>query len=149
VVLLRDRTESANLALDLAVPGLAQVREAAYERHLRVLYHDDAMAAALASTPGAIGVLPLQLARSHRPPLKVLALDGVHPSPETLADGSFRAARPLALVLRPDRRDRVGPFLDFLASPRGQDLLRAAGVLPTAPAGLAASSPGVAEKERP
>jgi phosphate transport system substrate-binding protein len=136
VVLLRDAHESANAALERIVPELGPIRRDAYAAgRLRVLYHDDAMAEALATTPGGVGVYDLGAIVTWRLPLKVLALDGVRPSVETIADGSWKATRELAFVQRPDRAERVAKFLLFVASPEGRRITRASGcvALPFAP----------------
>jgi phosphate transport system substrate-binding protein len=131
VMLLRDRGESANLALEQMVPGLTAARETAYrKRLLRVLYHDSAMAEALAATPGAIGVFPLGAVTTYRLPLKILALDGIRPSPAAVRQGRWRASRPLFLVVRTDRMERAAPFLSFVISPEGRRITEDSGYLP-------------------
>lgn len=131
VLLLRDRDESANLAMDRMLPVLGELRERAYRAgSFRVLYHDDAMGEALASTRGAMGVFALSAVVAWRLPLKVMAIDGVRPSVETIADGSWRATRELAFVARPDRRGHVRPFLEFVASPTGREVLIRTACLP-------------------
>ncbi len=130
-VLLRERQESANVALERVVPALAAAREdACATRRWRVLYHDDAMGEALASTPGALGVFSMGVALSGRLPLKLLSIDGSAPSPAALADGTWRASRVLAFVARPDRAARVRAFLDFAASEAGRAVARAVGYVP-------------------
>jgi phosphate transport system substrate-binding protein len=135
VLLLRDRDESANVAIELLLPELKRLREEAYvARRFRVLYHDDAMREALASTPGAIGVFDQGAIVAGATPLKVLSLGGVTPTLDAVADGTWRATRDLAFVLRPDRRPRLEAFLAFVASPEGRAITRASGFLPL-PAG--------------
>jgi phosphate transport system substrate-binding protein len=127
-LLLRDRDESANAALDAMVPGMRALREQAYGGgRLRVLYHDDAMGEALASTRDAVGVFSLAAIQSRRLPLKVLALDGVRPSPASVADGSWKATRPLSFVMRPDRAAHVRLFLEHCASAEGRAIVAAGG----------------------
>ena len=127
-LLLRDEAESANGALESVFPGLAdERRHSAASGRFRVLDHDDAMALALATTPRAVGVFSLGAVR---PPLRALRLDGVAPSTDALARGTWRAVRTLGVVFRPERRDRVAPFLAFAASERGRALIRSLGYLP-------------------
>jgi phosphate transport system substrate-binding protein len=127
-VLLRDEPESANAALESIHPGLAdERRRSAASGRFRVLDHDDAMALALATTPRSVGVFSLA---SVRPPLRPLRIDGVAPSSESLARGTWRAVRTLGVVFRPERRDRVRPFLALAASERGRALIRSLGYLP-------------------
>jgi phosphate transport system substrate-binding protein len=135
VLLLRDRKESANPPLERVVPGLSALREESYREHrLRVLYHDSSMAAALAATPGALGVFSLGSIVADRLPLKVLALDGKRPTTAAVMDGTWRATRDLSFVLRRDRRERALPFLSFVASEAGRRLTAACGYVPLSPA---------------
>jgi phosphate transport system substrate-binding protein len=130
-LLLRDEAESANAALESAVPGLAdERRHSAATGRFRVLDHDDAMALALATTPRAVGVFSFA---SVRPPLRALRLDGVAPSGDALAHGTWPAVRTLGVVFRPERRDRVAPFLALATSERGRALIRSLGYVPLDP----------------
>ena len=142
-VLLRDRGESANLVLDV-LPGMAAARERSYAsgRHLGfpIVYHDDAMVAALALTPRAIGVSSLGVLMASRIPLRVLAIDGRLPSVETLADKSWPLRRTLAFVMRPERAWRIRPLLDFVFSDTGRRLAREHGYLPLPPAAVTTSA---------
>ena len=131
ILLLRDETESANAALESTLPGLTdERRSSAASGRFRVLDHDDAMALALATTPRAIGVFSLAAVR---PPLRALRLDGLAPSNDSLARGTWRAVRTLGVVFRPERRDRVAPFLALASSERGRALIRSLGYLPMEP----------------
>ena len=130
-LLLRDDAESANAALESVLPGLAdERRRSATTGRFRVLDHDDAMALALATTPRAVGVFSLAAVR---PPLRALRLDGVAPSNDSIARGTWRAVRTLGVVFRPERRDRVTPFLALATSERGRALIRSLGYLPLEP----------------
>ena len=130
-VLLRDDAESANTALESVHPGLAEERRrSAASGRFRVLDHDDAMALALLTTPRAVGVFSLA---AIRPPLRVLRIDGITPSSESLARGAWRAGRTLGVVFRPERHDRVMPFLALARSERGRALIRSLGYLPLEP----------------
>ena len=142
VLLLRDRKESANAALERVVPGLLSLREASYRDHRHaVLYHDGAMAGALSATPGALGVFSLGALLAHGLALKVLNLDGRAPTLAALADGSWQATRDLSFVFRPDRAERTRAFLTFVTSREGRQITLASGYLPlpsALPAGDAA-----------
>ena len=132
-VLLRDRGESANLALDL-LPGMPAARERSYAVAGRlgfpVLYHDDAMIAAVALTPGALGVSSLGLLHASRIPLKILALDGRLPSVEALANHAWPLTRTLSFVMRKDRAERARPFLHFAFSDDARRITREHDYLP-------------------
>lgn len=127
-LLLRDEAESANAALESIHPGLAdERRHSAASGRFRVLDHDDAMALALATTPRAVGVFSFAAVR---PPLRALRLDGLAPSTEALAHEKWKATRTLGVVFRPERRDRVLPFLAMATSERGRALIRSLGYVP-------------------
>jgi phosphate transport system substrate-binding protein len=131
VPLLRDRSESANAALDRIVPGLQAAREQAYrQRRHRVLYNDRAMAEAIASTPGSFGVFSLSWLLAYRLPLKVLRLSGVSPSPDAVLAGRYSGSRELFFVVRKERLPRTMALLDFLRSPEVKGLIRSYGYLP-------------------
>jgi phosphate transport system substrate-binding protein len=130
-LLLRDPAETANDALEGAYPELRRLREnGAAMARFRVLDHDDAMAHALLTTPHGIGVFSFGAILSWGLPLRPMALDGVRPSVEALADKRWPAIRPLGAVFRAERRARVAPFLAFVSSPEGRAVTRAAGYLP-------------------
>jgi phosphate transport system substrate-binding protein len=127
-VLLRDRGESANGALERAVPGVQASRGA--QPAFRVLFHDSAMLEALATTPGALGVTSLALLRESHARLKVLSLDGKAPAEAFGVSGGWPATRPILLVFRPERRAAVAPLLAWFTSEEGRAATRAAGYLP-------------------
>jgi len=127
-VLLRDRGESANGALERAVPGVQASRAA--QVAFRVLFHDSAMLEALATTPGAVGVTSLALLGESQSRLKVLSLDGLAPAAAFQGGKGWPATRPISLVFRPERRAAVAPLLTWFASEEGRAATRAAGYLP-------------------
>lgn len=56
------------------------------------------VAQAVAATPGAIGILPYAQAVAHADTLKILPLDGIMPTPGTIASGRYPASAPLLLI---------------------------------------------------
>jgi phosphate transport system substrate-binding protein len=130
-LLLPDTDEAADEALESAFPGLADERRAAAaSARFRVLDHDDEMAAALVTTPRAVGVFSFGALRW---PLRALRLEGRTPSVQALSDDSWPAVRTLGVVFRPERRARVTPFLTFVYSERGRTIARSLGYLPLEP----------------
>jgi phosphate transport system substrate-binding protein len=130
-VLLRDRSDSAHSAFEKQVPSLRLLRENAYDsRRFRVIFHDDAMGATLASSPGCVGVFSLGAIASWKLPLKVLSIDGIVPNLEHAQDGSWRAVRELAFVVRPENRERFDAFFRFIDTDQARALIRASGYLP-------------------
>lgn len=60
---------------------------------------------------------------------KVIELDGITPSPETIANGTYPATRYLYIVTKGYPSGRTKEYIDFLRSPEGQDLLEKEGKL--------------------
>ncbi|HME92358.1 MAG TPA: substrate-binding domain-containing protein [Myxococcaceae bacterium] len=129
--LLRDPQESANEAIERVFPELSSLRLEAYRTgRFRVLYHDDAMGAALSLTPGALGVFSLGAIQSWKLPLKPVAVDQVVPSLAAAEEGRWKATRVLAFVARPERLERAKRFVDFARSSDGGQLIARSGYLP-------------------
>ncbi len=97
----------------LLVAGASPIRrDGAY-----VGYGADAerVARTVGENPGTIGILPYAQARRHRDKLRLLTLDGIAPTPETIASGRYPASAPLLLLAKPDEAAHV-PALPRLLS---------------------------------
>ena len=68
-----------------------------------------------AEKPGTIGILPYAQAWQHRDTLRLLAIDGIAPTPLTIAAGRYPASAPLLLLAKPDEAAHV-PALPRLLS---------------------------------
>jgi phosphate transport system substrate-binding protein len=127
-LLLRDREESANGALERWFPSLKLLREQAYQqRRARVLYHDEAMREALVATPGAVGVVDFGAVLGEHSALRGLAIDGVEPTLDTMRNGRWKATRELSFVFRPERAERVQAFLRFVRSREARTIIETSG----------------------
>jgi len=73
------------------------------------------VARSVAERPGTIGILPYAQAWQHRRTLRLLALDGVAPTPQTIASSRYPASAPLLLLAKPDEAAHV-PALPRLLS---------------------------------
>jgi len=88
---------------------------------------------AIAKTPGSLGASGLTGVIVERLPLAVINLNGVAPTPETLAKGSFPFAKALDFVtINTALPEAAKKFLAFVYSPEGRKVAEAAGVLITA-----------------
>ena len=97
---------------------------------------DSAVAARVAATPGAIGVVPLAFAagRGVRA-LRVAPLEGtpyVDPDMESVHDGSYPLTRFVNVFIRTRGLRLAGGFVTFVASQPGQEIVLASGRVPTA-----------------
>ena len=84
----------------------------------------------IALDPDGIGVSTLSGVHDN-PKLKMLAIDGVHPSMAHVADGSYPLYTPLYLVTRADEHNAGAQgFIDFTQSATGKRILRRHDLLP-------------------
>ena len=77
--------------------------------------------------PGAIGLSTLPAVRLHGPRLKALAVNGVTPGPDTLANGSYPYYVAMRIVRKRDAGPAVNQFFDFVKSPAGSAILQGVG----------------------
>ena len=61
--------------------------------------------------------------------VKILAVDGVIPTPETVNDGSYPIARPFLLTWGEELTDLQTDFLSFIHSKQGQTIVESAGFI--------------------
>ena len=94
---------------------------------------DRSQADAIERLDGALGTSTLALVRTEDRPLKVLALNGVAPSPQTIENGTYLLAKSFYLVWSRQPSPLTERFIRFARSPAGQAVLRRAGYLPSQP----------------
>lgn len=80
----------------------------------------EAVRAAVAANPGAIGYLAMG---SVTPEVKVLKVEGELPSPRSVAQGTYALTRELWLVTVSPPPAAVEQLLAFILSPRGQEIV--------------------------
>lgn len=61
--------------------------------------------------------------------VKILAVDGVMPTPETVNDGSYPISRPFLLTWGKELTDLQNDFLSFIHSKQGQTIVESAGFI--------------------
>lgn len=66
--------------------------------------------------------------------VKAVKIDGVEPSVETVADGSYKIARPFNIVTKDDLSDVAKDFETFILSADGQAVIKENGQIPNADA---------------
>lgn len=123
VVLQREQGDSSHAAIARALPEFARVDAEAYQqKRWRILYTDDAMEEALASTEGGIGLLG-----SGRidPELAIRALDvdDVEPTVEHVADGEYPFSKDLSFATLGEPDARALDFIRFAMSPAGRAVI--------------------------
>ena len=93
----------------------------------------DELAEATSKTPGGIALTSLAAARSHGPMLRILAVDGVAPSDDSVRRGAYTFTREIVLVTRRTPPEAFGRLLAFIAGEDGQRIIRAQGAVPMLP----------------
>lgn len=80
--------------------------------------------------PGSFGLAGYGQVIAEKCNLRFVAIDGVEPSPKTLADGTYRYEKNFYLVFPRGRNAGAEKFLTFLRSEAGRQALLATGNLP-------------------
>lgn len=89
----------------------------------QTLNETGAVAAAVQSTPGAIGYISLDALSDN---VKALQLDGVSPSEETIKDGSYTLQRPFVMATKgeiSEQSKEVQAVFEFINSDAGQKVI--------------------------
>lgn len=88
------------------------------------------MAQSLAETPGSIGMTSLTRVNQSGNLIKTLAFNGVTPTPDNMASGTYNLMRDAYLVSAPAKRPEVDRFIFFVEGSQGAEVLRHSGALP-------------------
>ncbi|MGZ8412432.1 MAG: substrate-binding domain-containing protein [Gemmatirosa sp.] len=115
---------------DVVLAGVPCLRDVAMAAHVRSIERPDAMAAALADTPGAIGMTSLPFVARSGGRLRALALDGVAPTAEQVRRGTYPLTRRSVFLTRAEPSPAVRAFLTFVRGPAGARTIAASGVVP-------------------
>lgn len=127
-LVLRPDSDSDTAVLKQALPGIAPALSEAYERRgLPIAVTDQDAADAIETMPGAVGTSTLALLLAEKRKLKPLAVDGVVPSPATLASGAYPFAKELYFVLPAASPPHVQRFIAFVQSRQGAGILEKTG----------------------
>ena len=63
--------------------------------------------------------------------VKILTINGIAPTPETIADGSYPVAGNLYAIYRKgETNENVKKAIDFMLSPEGQKIVEQSGYIP-------------------
>lgn len=92
-----------------------------------MLASNKAVATTVQETPGAIGYVGIGYLSEG---VKVLKVDGVMPSNETVINGKYELARPLYMYTNGAPKGIVKDFIDFILSTNGQKLVSETGYVP-------------------
>jgi len=117
-LVLRPETDTDTILIKNKIPELAEsLAAAAARRGVQIETSDQHAADRLEHMPEGLGFVSLSLVISENRALKVLELDGVLPSTETIENGTYPLVKTFHFVSRQDRSPAEQSFLDFLHSP--------------------------------
>lgn len=135
-IVLRPDTDSDTIHLKEHIPSIGPALDAAADRPgIPVAFTAQDAADLLQRLPGGLGTTMLALILSENRPLKALSLDGVAPTPEAMADGSYGMTKTYSIVTGPAPGELAKRFIAFVYSDEGAAILRRTGHLPLAPEG--------------
>jgi phosphate transport system substrate-binding protein len=103
--------------------------KATYANDATEVYEIEQTLKAVGSFKASIGMATANKAVASDPTVKLLAIDGVNPTPENLVNGSYKIGRPLLIVYPSDQaklRPGIRAFLEWVRSAEGQRVAAAA-----------------------
>lgn len=130
-LVLRPDSDSDTTVLRDSIPGMQPALDEAYRRlGLPIAATDQDSADQIAAIPGGVGTSVLCLLLAEKRPLKVFTLNGVAPSPETIANGRYPLVKTLYLVTPASPSAAAKKFLAYLRSDEAVKILRRTGHFP-------------------
>lgn len=127
-LVLRPVGDSDSETIKAMSPAMHTAKLAAERREGMIFaVTDQESASAIERTSGALGPSTLALLLSEKRPLKALALDGVIPNVQTIANGSYPLMKQLLLVTGPKTSPQAHAFVNFVRSAAGREILQQSG----------------------
>jgi phosphate transport system substrate-binding protein len=114
---------------DVALEGVACLREITPGPGVQVIDRPDDMSRALSATTGGIGLTSAPMVEQSAGRLRSLTLDGVTPTVENVASGAYPLSREAILVHRTPMPPSVEEFLAFVRSEEGERVIRSNGAV--------------------
>ena len=123
-LILRPATDTDTALLKSISPAMAEAVKSALAREgMKSALSDSDSADALETIEGTLGTSSLALIISEKRSLKALAVNGVTPSPRTIADGTYPYFKSLYLLTGPKPSQATQEFVSFVRSVRGREIL--------------------------
>jgi phosphate transport system substrate-binding protein len=127
-LIMRPENESDTDLIRAISPEMdAAVQSALQRKELHVAINDQDNATALEKIPGSLGVIPLAQIMTEQRRIKPLVFDDLEGTVEALKAGNYPYAKEHYIVSKSDPGPEAQAFLDFIASPEGQEVLRVSG----------------------
>ena len=113
--------DSTNEVLMQKIPGFKEVLlEALQENRWRLFYNQQAQEQALKQTPSAIGFINMS---GDVQGMKVLKVEGIMPSEQTVLDGSYALFKDLNYVYKEPLDPAIQAFVEFAFSQPGREII--------------------------
>jgi len=126
VPVTRDKNSGSRSAFD----EIALEKKDAAAAKLKTVITAGDMAAEIAKNPSAIGYVGFgNLDKT----VKVLAIDGISPTQQTIRNGNYKLFRPLLLMTGPLSQPLADYFIQYALSGEGQKTVEAQGWIPATP----------------
>lgn len=124
-LILRPATDSDTDVLKSISPAMEQaVKNALAREGMQMAITDHDSVIAIETVPGALGTSTLALINSEKRSLKALAINGVTPSPKTIADGTYPYFKSMYLLTKAKQPSQATQeFVSFVLSTRGREIL--------------------------
>ena len=130
LIVLRPAEESDNMLLGDLFPGMSEaIKHARGRSDLSLAATDQDNAEMAEKTKGSLVGTSLTQMTTEKRNLRFVAIDGVAPSVENYANGSYPHAKTLYVVVPSKVSPEASAFLSFIATPAGVSLLRKAGIV--------------------
>jgi phosphate transport system substrate-binding protein len=126
-VLTRPETE---VDTEVVRARIGCLKELQIPESVKVMPKAGEMAAALASTTGAIGMTTMTVVEQSGGRVRQIALNGVAPSAENVQKGAYALTRDSFLITRTPASPAVVKFLEFVRSPAGVEVISTNGAVP-------------------
>lgn len=127
-LVLRPIGDSDSEFIKAMSPAMRNAKSAAEQRKGMVFtVTDQDTASSIENVPGALGPTTLALLLSEKRALKALPLDGVEPSVQNIANGSYPLHKQLMLVTGPKTPPEAHAFVGFVRSRAGREILEQSG----------------------
>lgn len=129
-IILRPETEADTTLIQKYIPGMQQAMAKAYARRgPPIAITDQDAADKVQMIKGALGMSTMSLILGEHRPLKAFSFNGISPTVENLANGSYPMSKNLYLVIGHHPKAEALRFIDFIFSAEGMDILKRTGHL--------------------
>jgi len=125
VVVIRDLGGGAHEVFQKSIMGDTQVREDAIQAPSM-----GALVAKVIENKDAIGYASFGMVNQNEGKLIPLKVDGVEPTKENIANGSYKISRPLIVVKKGELTKEQQAFMDVVTSEKGSEIIEKMGFVP-------------------